>query len=76
MKDKEIKLIKLLKGVKKLGVNLEKVFEEQILNKKTTEKEDSQFFQGEFFEENKIFNAYNKSCEQKLEVCKAPLEQQ
>jgi len=28
MKDKEIKLIKLLKGVKKLGVNLEKVFEE------------------------------------------------
>lgn len=31
MKDKEEKLIKLLLGVKKLGIDLEKVFEEEIL---------------------------------------------
>lgn len=36
MKDKEEKLIKLLLGVKKLGVDLEKIFEEEILQKEET----------------------------------------
>jgi len=44
MKGKEIKLIKLLKGVKTLGANFEKAFEVQILNKKNNAKEDNQYF--------------------------------
>lgn len=31
MKDKEAKLIKLLLGVKKQGVDLEKIFQEEVL---------------------------------------------
>jgi len=32
MKDKEQKLIKLLVGVRKLGINLEKVLQQELLN--------------------------------------------
>ena len=32
MKDKETKLIKLLLGVKKKGIDLESIFQEEVLN--------------------------------------------